>query len=76
MRDAFDQLVARTKAAVRRRFRALIPPGDHRFADAIDSDGQGHGPVTLRYRLAVSEDRIELDTGDRATTRCRDQSIF
>ena len=57
-------LVARTRAAVRRRFRALISPGDYRFADAIDSDGQGHGPVTLRYRLAVSENRIELDTGD------------
>ena len=64
MRDAFDQLMARTKAAVRRRFRGLIPPGDYRFADAIDSDGQGHGPVTLRYRLVVGEDRIELDTGD------------
>ena len=25
-------------AAVLRRSRALIPPGDHRFADAIDSD--------------------------------------
>ena len=64
MRDPFDQLVARTRAAVRQRFRALIPPGDHRFADAIDSDGQGHGSVILRYRLAVGADRIELDTRD------------
>jgi N-methylhydantoinase B len=61
MRDAFDQLVARTSAAVRQRFRALIPPGDYRFADAIDSDGQGHGPVTLRYRLAVGEVRVPAD---------------
>jgi N-methylhydantoinase B len=64
MRDAFDQLVARTRAAVRRRFRALMPPGEYRFADAIDSDGQGHGPVTLRYRLVVGEEVIELDTGE------------
>lgn len=64
MRQAFDQLVARTRAVVRQRFRALIPPGEYRCADAIDSDGQGHGPVTLRYRLSVSEDLIELDTGD------------
>jgi N-methylhydantoinase B len=64
MRDAFDQLVARTKAAVRERFKALIPPGEYRFADSLDSDGQGHGPVTLRYRLLVTEDRIELDTTD------------
>ena len=41
MRDAVEQLIARTRAAVRRRFRALIAPGDYRFADAIDSDGQG-----------------------------------
>jgi N-methylhydantoinase B len=64
IRDAFDQLLARTRTAVRQRFKALIPPGEYRFADALDSDGQGHGPVTLRYRLTVSDDRIELDTTD------------
>jgi N-methylhydantoinase B len=64
MHDAFAQLVARTRAAVRRRFQALIPPGEYRFADAVDSDGQGHGPVWLRYRLAVGEERIELDTSE------------
>jgi N-methylhydantoinase B len=64
MEDAFDQLVARTRATVRQRFRALIPPGEYRFADAIDSDGQGHGPVTLRYRLRVTEEAIELDTSE------------
>jgi N-methylhydantoinase B len=62
MRDAFEQLLARTRTAVRQRFKALIPPGEYRFADSLDSDGQGHGPVTLRYRLTVTEDRIELDT--------------
>jgi N-methylhydantoinase B len=40
----------------------LIPPGEYRFADAVDSDGQGHGPVWLRYRLAVGAERIALDT--------------
>ena len=62
MADAFDQLVERTKTAVRERFHALVLPGEYRFSDALDSDGQGHGPVHLRYRLAVAEDRIELDT--------------
>jgi N-methylhydantoinase B len=64
MRDAFEQLVARTRRAVRQRFHALVPPGEYCFADALDSDGQGHGPVTLRYRLSVGDDRIELDTSD------------
>jgi N-methylhydantoinase B len=62
--DAFEQLLARTRTAVRRRFRALIPEGEYHFADAIDGDGQGHGPVTLRYRLEVAGDRIELDTSE------------
>jgi N-methylhydantoinase B len=62
MGDAFAQLVERTKNAVRERFHALVPPGEYRFSDALDSDGQGHGPVNLRYRLEVSGDRIELDT--------------
>jgi N-methylhydantoinase B len=62
MRDAFAQLVARTESVMRRRFHELVPPGEYRFTDALDSDGQGHGPVKLRYRLAVTEDRIELDT--------------
>ena len=56
--DAFAQLVERTYDAVRERFHALVPPGEYRFADALDTAGQGHGPVTLRYRLAVTEDRI------------------
>ncbi len=64
MRDGFAQLLERTKAAVRRRFQALVPPGEYRFADSLDSDGQGNGPVTLRYRLTVGDDRIELDTTD------------
>jgi N-methylhydantoinase B len=62
MANAFAQLVERTKTAVRGRFRSLVPAGEYRFSDALDSDGQGHGPVTLRYKLAVAEDHIELDT--------------
>src|SRR5438552_4758067 len=64
MRDAFAQLVERTRTAVRQRFHALVPPGEYRFADSLDSDGQGHGPVTLRYQLQVTDGRIELDTTD------------
>ena len=41
MRDAFEQLLRRTRNAVRQRFAVLIPPGEYRFADSLDSDGQG-----------------------------------
>ena len=39
-----------------------MPQGSHAFTDTIDSDGQGHGPIKLRYRLDVTSDRIVLDT--------------
>ncbi len=39
-----------------------MPEGSHAFTDTIDSDGQGHGPIKLRYRLDVTGDRIVLDT--------------
>ena len=69
MIDALGQLIARSGKAMRERFRALIPPGSHEFTDIVDSDGQGNGPIRLRYRLDVAADRITLDT-----TRSDDQT--
>ena len=35
-----------------------MPEGSHAFTDTVDSDGQGHGPIKLRYRLDVTAERI------------------
>ena len=68
MLDALAQLIARSGQAMRERFRALIPNGSYGFTDIVDSDGQGHGPIHLRYRLDVTPTTITLDT-----TRSDDQ---
>jgi N-methylhydantoinase B len=52
---AFDELVSRTRKAVRARLRATVPQGEVRFADALDTDGHGSGPIWLRYRLTTDE---------------------
>jgi N-methylhydantoinase B len=60
--SAFAQLIAETARELRRRLRALVPEGRHEFTDTIDTDGQGHGPVKLRYQLEVTSERICLNT--------------
>ncbi|MBM3650253.1 MAG: hydantoinase B/oxoprolinase family protein [Alphaproteobacteria bacterium] len=62
LRASFDELLKRTGEAVRGRLRALVPPGTYRFAEAIDTDGHGSGPIALRYKLEATEDgRFLLD---------------
>jgi N-methylhydantoinase B len=61
---AFERLISETAHEVRDRLRALVPEGEYTFTDTIDGDGQGHGPVKLRYRLTVRGARIALDTSD------------
>jgi len=61
--DAFERLIAETERELRRKLRALVPEGSHTFTDTVDSDGQGHGPIKLRYRLDVTAEHIVLDTG-------------
>ena len=60
--DVLAQLIARTEDRVRSRLRALVSDGEYRFTDRVDTDGQGHGPIRLRYGLSVTPDRIVLDT--------------
>ncbi|HSR80594.1 MAG TPA: hydantoinase B/oxoprolinase family protein [Hyphomicrobiaceae bacterium] len=60
--SAFAQLIAETARELRQRLRALVPEGRHEFTDTIDTDGQGHGPVKLRYQLEVTSERICLNT--------------
>src|SRR5690349_4446328 len=62
--SAFQQLLDETERALRQKLRELVPRGRHAFTDTIDSDGQGHGPIKLRYRLEVTESGICLDTSD------------
>ncbi|MCB4824579.1 hydantoinase B/oxoprolinase family protein [Roseicella aerolata] len=68
--DAFAQLLARTESIVRAKLKATFPVGTTRFADAIDSDGQGNGPFVLRLALTRTEEgRFILDateTDDQA----------
>jgi N-methylhydantoinase B len=60
--DAFAQLLARTEQTVRDKLKAIFPVGTTRFADAIDSDGQGNGPFALRLALTrTPDDRFILD---------------
>ena len=61
LQTVFHELIARTRDAIRERFRALVPIGSYRFVDTIDSDGHGHGPIHIRWRLDVTPDRITLD---------------
>jgi N-methylhydantoinase B len=61
---AFDRLIEETERELRQKLRALVPEGRHAFTDTIDSDGQGNGPIKLRYRLDVTADRIVLDTSE------------
>jgi N-methylhydantoinase B len=54
--DAFRQLLARTENVVRQQLKSIFPVGKTEFADAIDSDGQGNGPFTLRVSLTRTKD--------------------
>ena len=64
MVDALRQLIERSEKTMRERLRALVKPGEYRFTDMIDSDGQGNGPIRMRYKLTVDADRIVLDCSD------------
>ena len=62
--SGFDQLINETAGELRQKIQALVPEGRHAFTDTVDSDGQGHGPIKLRYRLEVGPDSVVLDTSD------------
>jgi N-methylhydantoinase B len=59
--DALRQLLERTETVTRARLRQLFPDGTYRFTEPVDSDGQGHGPVHLRYRMQSQNGRLTLD---------------
>jgi N-methylhydantoinase B len=64
--DALAQLLARTRRIVRKKLAETFPYGTHRFTDAIDGDGHGHGPFKIRFALTREkgfdgEDRFIFD---------------
>ncbi len=63
--DALHQLLARTETLVRQKLRETFPVGTHRFADAIDSDGHGTGPLHIRFALTrTQDDRFIFDASE------------
>jgi N-methylhydantoinase B len=62
MLACFSRLITETESELRRKFRELVPEGEHRFTDRVDGDGHGNGPIRLRYRLRITPERITLDT--------------
>ncbi len=67
--DAFERLNQQTEGVVRARLRSAFAQGRHKFADVIETDGQGHGPFKIRLAMDVQPDRIVFDareTDDQA----------
>ncbi len=59
-----DHAERRVRAALRR-----LPRGRFRFADALDDDGLGHGPIRIALTLTLGGDRVLADfTGSSAQT--------
>src|SRR6185369_8806676 len=40
---------------------ARLPRGRWRFADALDDDGRGHGPLPIVVTLTIGRERVTLD---------------
>jgi len=56
MRHLQDYAERMTREAIR-----AIPDGEYRFEDAMDDDGQGHGPLPIVVTLTVEGDRATVD---------------
>lgn len=59
---AFSEIIGQTARAVRAGFRERFGTNTYRFTDRLDSDGQGSGPVAVRFMLQTSADHATLDT--------------
>ena len=57
---AFAELLAASEGYGRRAV-GLIPDGDYTFADAIEDDGLGAGPLPIRVRLSIRNDAADVD---------------
>ena len=59
------ELLAYTSLAVRAALRDL-PDGTWEFADRLDGDGAGEGPLAIRVRLTVAGETADFDFGGTA----------
>jgi N-methylhydantoinase B len=59
--EAFDAIIAQTAARARALFLDLIPEGEYRFHDYLDTDGVSGRPYRVALRLSRRGDRVELD---------------
>ncbi|MGE0315935.1 MAG: hydantoinase B/oxoprolinase family protein [Lautropia sp.] len=57
----FSSLIAHSERSVRRRMFETFPIGSYRFADIVDDDGMGSGPLAVRMTLTSDGNRLTLD---------------
>src|SRR5690606_29431497 len=62
--DAFAELIAQTANTVNSRMREAFPRGTYRFADVVDDDGMGSGPLAVRMTMESDGNRLVLDATD------------
>lgn len=58
---AFAALIESTEATVKRRMLEVFRPGTYKFADIVDDDGMGSGPLAVRMTLTSDGERLSLD---------------
>jgi N-methylhydantoinase B len=59
--QAFDQLIRQTRDFARGQLFDIFAPGTYKFAELIDTDGHGTGPIAIRMSLTATKDRLSLD---------------
>ncbi len=71
VREVMEELLDYAERMTRRAI-ADMPDGEYRFADAMDDDGQGNGPLELRVRVRIDGDEALVDFAGTApqTTGC------
>jgi len=60
IREAFDEIVARTERRLRLAVAAL-PDGVYRFRDVMDDDGLGARDIPIELAITIAGDRIVFD---------------
>ena len=58
---AFEEIIARTAERARALFLDLIPGGEYRFHDYLDTDGVSGRPYRVDLQLRRRGDHVELD---------------
>ena len=62
MQAGIQQSLERTATLLGRKFRELFADGAYSFSELVATDGQGNGPFRMQMDLAVTSDRVTLDT--------------